>query len=43
MIRYSSWCNEITDDQLLTHRFRELTIVQPTWFMSRAVFDRVGG
>ncbi|CAK0801475.1 unnamed protein product [Prorocentrum cordatum] len=29
--------------QLLRQRFRECTLAMPTWFCSRAVFDRVGG
>ncbi|KAL6053516.1 UDP-GlcNAc:betaGal beta-1,3-N-acetylglucosaminyltransferase-like protein 1, variant 2 [Balamuthia mandrillaris] len=41
--RYTDWCNRLTQDELMTHRFRELTIIQPTWFMSRATFDVVGG
>eukprot|EP00038_Savillea_parva_P015996 m.15540 g.15540 ORF g.15540 m.15540 type:complete len:552 (+) comp3281_c0_seq1:241-1896(+) len=41
--RYTAWCNGLSTTQLLTHRFRELTVVQPTWFMARHVFDRVGG
>jgi hypothetical protein len=41
--RYASWLNGLTHDQLLSHRLRDLTIIQPTWLMPRAVFDRVGG
>jgi glycosyltransferase involved in cell wall biosynthesis len=41
--RYTKWCNSLTHTQLLAHRFRELTVVQPTWFMARATYDRVGG
>jgi hypothetical protein len=37
------WANSLTPTQLLTHRFRECTLIQPTWFMSRATFDLVGG
>ncbi|KJE95770.1 B3GNTL1 protein [Capsaspora owczarzaki ATCC 30864] len=41
--RYARWCNSLTDEQLTTHRFKECTIIQPTWFMSRRNFDIVGG
>lgn len=41
--RYTDWCNRLTNDQLFTHRFREVTIIQPTWYLSREVFDAVGG
>eukprot|EP00047_Mylnosiga_fluctuans_P018343 m.69931 g.69931 ORF g.69931 m.69931 type:complete len:348 (-) comp7567_c0_seq2:1467-2510(-) len=41
--RYASWCNTMTDVQLRDQRFRECTIIQPTWFCTRAMFDHVGG
>jgi len=41
--RYEDWCNRLTAQQLMTQRFREVTIIQPTWFMKRDIFDRVGG
>lgn len=41
--RYTSWANGLTDDELLTHQFRELTLIQPTWCMSRSHFDAIGG
>jgi hypothetical protein len=41
--RYSNWLNTLTPTELLSHRYRECTIIQPTWFMSRAVFDAAGG
>ena len=41
--RYARWCNELTQEQLLTHRFKDCTIIQPTWFMARSTFDNVGG
>jgi hypothetical protein len=40
--RYASWLNGLTQDQLMLHRFRELTIIQPTWFMRRAVWVSIG-
>jgi hypothetical protein len=37
------WHNSLTTAQLYWQQFREVTIAQPTWFMARSVFDRVGG
>mmetsp|Transcript_13243 Transcript_13243/g.21567 ORF Transcript_13243/g.21567 Transcript_13243/m.21567 type:complete len:406 (+) Transcript_13243:1108-2325(+) len=42
-VRYSRWCNEMSDIDRFHQRFRELTIVQPTWFIKRHVWQRVGG
>lgn len=41
--RYTKWCNTITEEQLMTQCFRECTIIQPTWFCKRDVFDKVQG
>jgi len=41
--RYSKWCNSLSKRQLITQQYRECTIVQPTWFCSRELFERVGG
>ncbi|KYQ90956.1 hypothetical protein DLAC_07837 [Tieghemostelium lacteum] len=41
--RYSQWCNSLTNQQLLWHQFREIPIIQPTWFMSRSLYNRIGG
>lgn len=41
--RYSRWANGLSQEQLATHRFRDCTIIQPTWFMARDVFERQGG
>ena len=40
---YTRWCNSLTPAQLWLQQFREVTVIQPTWFLSRAAFDRVGG
>ena len=40
---YTLWANGISDAELYTERFREVTILQPTWFMHRTVWDNVGG
>jgi len=41
--RYSKWCNNLSHEELLLHRFREVTVIQPTWFFHRKVWERVGG
>ena len=40
---YASWANSLSDERLLLEQFREVTVLQPTWMMSRAWFDRLGG
>jgi glycosyltransferase involved in cell wall biosynthesis len=40
---YSNWANNMTDEQLRLERFREVTIVQPTWFLCRERFKALGG
>jgi glycosyltransferase involved in cell wall biosynthesis len=40
---YSAWANGLTDDRLSLERFRELTIIQPSWMMQRSRFAEVGG
>jgi glycosyltransferase involved in cell wall biosynthesis len=41
--RYVSWANRMSPAELSTHRFRECTLLMPTWFLSRACFTAVGG
>ncbi|KNC47648.1 glycosyltransferase family 2 protein [Thecamonas trahens ATCC 50062] len=41
--RYAAWANSLSQDQLVTHRFRECTLIQPTWFLPRASFAWIGG
>jgi glycosyltransferase involved in cell wall biosynthesis len=41
--RYTQWCNGMTDEKLFLHQYREVTVIQPTWFMAREWFKRVGG
>ena len=41
--RYTRWCNTLSDKELYLHQYRELTIIQPTWFLKRGWFDHVGG
>ena len=40
---YTKWCNSLTKEQLYLQQYREVTIIQPTWFLSKTQFDRVGG
>ena len=40
---YSNWANSMTPSQLWLHQFRENTVLMPTWFITRALFDAVGG
>jgi glycosyltransferase involved in cell wall biosynthesis len=40
---YTKWCNSLTKAQLTLQQFREVTVIQPTWFLSRQAFDAVGG
>ncbi len=40
---YSSWANNLTEERLILERYREITILQPTWFMQLAVWSNVGG
>jgi hypothetical protein len=40
---YQNWANSLTDDRLYMERFRECTLIQPTWFLARQLFDSLGG
>ena len=40
---YSNWANNLTDERLMLERYREITILQPTWFMPLSVWLRIGG
>ena len=40
---YSHWANHLTDEQVLLERFREVTVLQPTWFLCRKRFEALGG
>lgn len=43
MRHYSEWMNQLTDADLEMYQYREVLVIQPTWMMTRATFDRVGG
>ncbi len=40
---YAAWANSLSQNQLTSQQYRECTLIQPTWVLSRATFDRVGG
>mmetsp|Transcript_2752 Transcript_2752/g.6448 ORF Transcript_2752/g.6448 Transcript_2752/m.6448 type:complete len:487 (+) Transcript_2752:2-1462(+) len=40
---YSKWANTLSQDRLMLERFREVTILQPTWFMCRSRWKLLGG
>lgn len=43
MRHYTTWLNQLTNDDLNLYQYREVIVIQPTWMMSRETFDRVGG
>lgn len=40
---YTHWANSLSDHRLLLERFREVTILQPTWMITRRRFEALGG
>ncbi|KAH9257588.1 hypothetical protein BASA81_004037 [Batrachochytrium salamandrivorans] len=40
---YADFINSLSSEQLLLKQYRELTVIQPTWFMSKEMFNRVPG
>uniref|UniRef100_A0A7S4R887 Glycosyltransferase 2-like domain-containing protein n=1 Tax=Ditylum brightwellii TaxID=49249 RepID=A0A7S4R887_9STRA len=40
---YTQWANGLSDERLHLEQFREITILQPTWMMSRKRFEELGG
>ena len=40
---YTLWANSLSAEELYLQSWRECTLVQPTWFMRRQVFERIGG
>jgi len=42
-LRYTQWCNSLSQSQLMMHQYRECTLIQPTWFMLKSLFIKVGG
>ena len=41
--RYAAWANSLSSERLHLERFRECTLVQPTWFFHRALWENAGG
>lgn len=40
---YTQWANSLTDERLMLERFRECTLLQPTWFLTHSRFELLGG
>ena len=40
---YASWANNLTDERLMLERYREVTILQPTWMMCKSRWLELGG
>lgn len=40
---YTQWANQLTDERLILEKFRECTLLQPTWFLGRSRFESLGG
>mmetsp|Transcript_37537 Transcript_37537/g.79151 ORF Transcript_37537/g.79151 Transcript_37537/m.79151 type:complete len:584 (-) Transcript_37537:1357-3108(-) len=40
---YSQWANSLSNERLYLEQFRECTLLQPTWFLSKKWFEQLGG
>ena len=40
--RYAAWANSLSSERLFLERFRECTLIQPTWFFHRALWENAG-
>jgi Glycosyl transferase family 2 len=40
---YTQWANGLTDERLMLEKFRECTLLQSTWFLTRSRFQQLGG
>ena len=40
---YAKWANGLSDERLMLERFREVTVIQPTWFLCRSRWQKLGG
>ena len=40
---YSEWANSLSDERLVLEQFREVTILQPTWFLCKKRWFDLGG
>jgi glycosyltransferase involved in cell wall biosynthesis len=41
--RYAAWANSLSSERLHLERFRECTLIQPTWFFHRDLWNKAGG
>ncbi|CAD7931752.1 unnamed protein product [Amoebophrya sp. A25] len=41
--RYTTWANGLSAEGVYLDQYREVTMIHPTWFMRREVFERAGG
>lgn len=41
--RYTQWLNGMTEEQLMSQRFREVTLLHPTWMYHRNIWEAVKG
>ena len=40
---YAQWANSLSEERRMLERFREVTVIQPTWMITRDRFQRLGG
>ncbi len=40
---YATWANSLLDERIVLEQFRECTLLQPTWFISKSRFQALGG
>jgi hypothetical protein len=40
---YATWANSLSDERVVLEQFRECTLLQPTWFLSKSWFESLGG
>ncbi len=40
---YATWANSLSDKRVVLEQFRECTLLQPTWFISKSRFQSLGG
>lgn len=40
---YCKWANQLSDERLHLEKFRECTVLQPTWMLTKSRFESIGG
>jgi Glycosyl transferase family 2 len=40
---YTQWANSLKQGELLLQQWRECTVIQPTWFFHRSLYELIGG